>query len=86
MSGFQSSLGNFSAKKMASVFGEGLVTLRVSNAKIDTPVPPKLLFAVGELRQQRTGLPGGKCSNLSTLRPHRQDNGLSGDTLGEVPE
>ena len=43
---------------MAAVFGKGMVTLRVSNANVDTPVPPKLLFTVSELRQQLVKRPG----------------------------
>ena len=35
-----------------------MVTLRVSNANVDTPVPPKLLFTVSELRQQMAKRPG----------------------------
>ena len=48
----------FSDKNIASVFGKGVVTLRVSNANVDTPVPPKLLFTVSELRQQMAKRPG----------------------------
>ena len=48
----------FSDKNIAAVFGKGVVTLRVSNANVDTPVPPKLLFTVSELRQQMAKLPG----------------------------
>jgi hypothetical protein len=35
-----------------------VVTLRVSNAKVDSPIPPKLLFTVSELRQQLAKRPG----------------------------
>ena len=48
----------FSDKDIAAVFGKGVVTLRVSNANVDTPVPPKLLFTVSELRQQMAKRPG----------------------------
>ena len=47
-----------SDKNIAAVFGKGMVTLRVSNANVDTPVPPKLLFTVSELRQQMAKRPG----------------------------
>ena len=42
---------------MASVFGKGVVTLRVVNTKMDTPIPPKLLFTVTELRQHLENRP-----------------------------
>jgi hypothetical protein len=42
----------FSDKQIASVFGEGVVTLRVSSANVDTPIPPNLLFSISELRQE----------------------------------
>ncbi len=42
----------FSEKKIASVFGEGVVTLRVPSANVDTPIPPNLLFSISELCQE----------------------------------
>ena len=48
----------FYDKNIRAVFGKGMVTLRVSNANVDTPVPPKLLFTVSELRQQMAKRPG----------------------------
>jgi hypothetical protein len=47
----------FSDKDTAAIFGKGVVTLRVSNANVDTPVPPKLLFTVSELRQKMAKRP-----------------------------
>ena len=52
MSQKQSSFTTLSSDKMASVFGKGVVTLRVVNTKMDTPIPPRLLFTATELRQQ----------------------------------
>lgn len=51
-------MSHLSDKNIASVFGKAMVTLRVSNANVDTPVPPKLLFTVSELRQQMAKRPG----------------------------
>ena len=51
-------LSYFYDKNIRAVFGKGMVTLRVSNANVDTPVPPKLLFTVSELRQQMAKRPG----------------------------
>ena len=57
MSQKQSSSTTLSSDKMASVFGKGVVTLRVVNTKMDTPIPPKLLFTVTELRQHLENRP-----------------------------
>jgi hypothetical protein len=51
-------MSGFSTEQIAAVFGKGVVTLRVSNENVDTPVPPKLLFTVSELRQQLAKRPG----------------------------
>ena len=51
MSQEQFSFTTLSSDKLASVFGKGVVTLRVVNTKMDTPIPPKLLFTATELRQ-----------------------------------